>query len=107
MTPFTIVFLIWFSLISIVTVILYVYDKIAAKKNPRHRVREAVLLLVAALGGALAALITMLVIRHKTKHWYFIIGVPVMLVLQIVLLVGGLFLAARGSFDGVRAIIGI
>ena len=38
----------------------------------------------AVLGGSLGALIGMRFFHHKTKHWYFVIGIPAILVLQII-----------------------
>ena len=72
----------YIAVISTVTVIVTVYDKIAAKKRPKHRVRENTLLLLAIFGGSLAELLTMLVIRHKTKHKKFMVGLPVILLAQ-------------------------
>ena len=74
-------------LISLIAVTLTVYDKYAAKKRPRHRTPERVLLLTGALGGAAAMYLTMLLIRHKTLHKKFMIGLPLMIAGQI--LVGG------------------
>ena len=68
--------------ISIISIIVCIYDKFAAKHNPKHRTREATLLLLSALGGSVAMLITMLIIRHKTKHVKFMLGIPVILVVQ-------------------------
>lgn len=59
-----------------------VYDKYAAKKRPEHRVRETTLFAVSALGGSVAMLLTMLGIRHKTLHKRFMIGIPIIIVLQ-------------------------
>jgi uncharacterized membrane protein YsdA (DUF1294 family) len=70
-------------LIALVGVILTVYDKRAAKKNPRNRVPENVLMLFAVLGGALPMYLTMLLIRHKTRHKKFMVGLPVIIALQI------------------------
>ncbi len=70
------------SLISIYTTI---YDKKMAKKGG-WRVPEASLLLLSALGGSLAMYITMLLIRHKTKHIKFMLGIPIIMVFQAVLL---------------------
>ena len=67
---------------SLISIIVCIYDKIAAKHNPKHRTREATLLLLSALGGSVAMLITMLLIRHKTKHLKFMIGVPLIIALQ-------------------------
>ena len=71
--------------ISVISVVVCIYDKIAAKHNPRHRTREATLLLLSALGGSVAMFITMQLIRHKTKHAKFMIGIPVIFVLQVAL----------------------
>ena len=76
------IFLGYIVLISIISIIVCIYDKIAAKHNPKHRTREATLLLLSAIGGSVAMLITMLLIRHKTKHMKFMIGIPLIILLQ-------------------------
>ena len=75
----------YLAAISIISIIACCYDKMAAKKLPKHRTRERSLLLLSALGGSLAMLITMLIIRHKTKHKKFMIGIPLIIALQIAL----------------------
>ena len=82
MSPGIKIALIYLAGISIVTVIVTVYDKIAAKKRPRHRVPENTLLLLAVLGGGPAGYITMLLIRHKTRHRKFMIGLPVIILAE-------------------------
>lgn len=74
--------LLYLLVISGISIIVTVYDKWAA---PRHamRIPEAVLLLLAALGGSVAMFFTMLIIRHKTQHPQFMVGIPVIFVLQI------------------------
>ena len=72
--------------ISVISIIVCIYDKIAAKHNPRHRTREATLLLLSALGGSVAMLTTMLIIRHKTKHVKFMLGIPVIIIIQAALI---------------------
>lgn len=77
---------IYVLIISIVTVILTVYDKTAAKK--RHfRISEATLMLCGIFGGAVAELITMLVIRHKTRHIKFMLGLPAIILAQVILFI--------------------
>ncbi len=78
----------YLALISLVSIVVCIYDKIAAKHNPKHRTRERTLLLLSALGGSVAMLLTMLLIRHKTKHVKFMVGIPVIIVLQIALIAG-------------------
>ena len=69
--------------ISIVSIVVCIYDKIAAKHNPKHRTRESTLLLLSALGGSVAMFITMQLIRHKTKHVKFMVGIPLIIIAQI------------------------
>ena len=73
-----------FLLVSFISVILTVYDKIASKCMPHHRVPEATLLTLAALGGSLPMYVTMQIIHHKTLHKKFMIGIPVILTIQLV-----------------------
>ena len=74
----------WVAAVSLISVIVCIYDKIAAKKFPKHRTREATLLLLSALGGSVVMFATMLIIRHKTKHVKFMLGIPVIMILQAI-----------------------
>jgi len=60
-------------------------DKRKAKKKA-WRIPEATLMGIAALGGSLGCLLGMYTFRHKTKHLKFTLGVPALLLLQILLL---------------------
>ena len=71
--------------INVVALILGAMDKIRARTG-KWRVPEGTLLLSAALGGAAGLLLTMLLLRHKTKHKKFILGVPAILLAQVALL---------------------
>ena len=82
----SIALLIYLAVISVISIIVCIYDKIAAKANPRHRIREATLLILSALGGSVAMFLTMQVIRHKTKHLKFMLGIPAIIVVQIALI---------------------
>ena len=61
--------------------------KSAKGKTPQRRVPENTLLTIAGLGGSIAMLITMRAIRHKTQHMKFMVGIPVIIVLQCLLVV--------------------
>ncbi len=74
----------WLAAVSGLAVILTLHDKRAARRGAR-RVPERTLLLVCALGGSVAMLVTMRAIRHKTKHAKFMVGIPVMIAVQIAL----------------------
>lgn len=71
----------YLALISLVSIIVTATDKIHARRR-RWRVPEAALFLLAAIGGGAAMLLTMLLIRHKTRHARFMIGLPLIVLLQ-------------------------
>lgn len=50
------------------------------------RVPEKLLFLTALLGGSAGAWAGMYVFRHKTRHWYFVVGMPVILLVQLLLI---------------------
>ncbi|MEZ3479508.1 MAG: DUF1294 domain-containing protein [Lachnospiraceae bacterium] len=59
-------------------------DKRRAVKR-RWRIRESTLFLVALIGGSAGCLMGMRTFHHKTKHWYFVYGMPAILILQLLL----------------------
>jgi len=60
------------------------FDKRRAKKKGARRIRERTLFLSALLGGGLGAFLGMWTFRHKTKHWYFVVGIPLIAILEII-----------------------
>ena len=72
----------YISVISIIAVIITIYDKLASKHKLR-RVPEATLLFISLLGGSVAMLIIMLLIHHKTRHIKFMAGIPIILLFQL------------------------
>ncbi len=60
-------------------------DKRRARRSGARRVRERTLFLSALLGGSLGAVAGMWIFRHKTKHWYFVWGMPAILLVQAAL----------------------
>lgn len=83
---------IYVAVISVIAIVFTCYDKIAATKRPKHRTPEATLLFISMLGGSVAMYITMQLIRHKTKHMKFMIGIPVIIVVQIAAIVATVIL---------------
>ncbi len=71
----------YLAAVSLLSVIAAVADKIKARRGER-RVPENTLMLLAALGGSAAMLVTMLLIRHKTRHIQFMLGIPIIMILQ-------------------------
>ncbi|MBR3554971.1 MAG: DUF1294 domain-containing protein [Oscillospiraceae bacterium] len=76
----------WLLLWSLVAFIAMGADKRKARKG-KWRVPEATLFLFALLGGGLGATLGMHVFHHKTKHWYFRWGLPLILLVQLVLVI--------------------
>lgn len=78
-------FITYLIIINIVSAITTIYDKYSAIKH-KWRVSEKALLLLSILGGSVSMLFTMNLIRHKTKKPLFMIGIPVIVILQLALL---------------------
>ena len=71
-------------IINIFTFLLYGADKYKARRG-EWRIKEAVLLGLAALGGSPAAWIAMYLFHHKTKKPKFYICVPAFLAVHVLL----------------------
>ena len=71
--------------INVLAFALMGIDKLKAKAGA-WRIPEKTLFLVTALFGGLGGTLGMTFFRHKTKHWYFKLGFPALLVIQIALL---------------------
>ena len=79
------ILLIYLAVVNILTIIVFGVDKMNAKSN-RQRVRIVTLLGLAFIGGSVGALIGMYRFHHKTKKAYFTVGVPLILLMQVVVL---------------------
>ena len=80
------IFLAYIAIISLISVIVCIYDKKISKKNRVElRTPEKNLMLLSALGGSVAMFITMQIIRHKTKHVKFMLGIPLIIIVQAVI----------------------
>jgi len=74
-------FIIYLAAISIAAVVMTVSDKSRAKRHKR-RIAEKTLFVTSILGGSAAMYLTMLAVRHKTKHKRFMIGLPLIMIVQ-------------------------
>lgn len=83
MTPSVATGIVWL-LVNLVAMLLYASDKQRAKQQI-ERIPETTLLGIALIGGALGALLGMILFRHKTRHTRFVIAVPLMLLVQLAL----------------------
>lgn len=80
------IILIYLLIINFIGFCAMFLDKRKAKKG-KWRIPEKTLFLFAFLGGSLGTTLGMRMFRHKTKHWYFKFGMPLILIVQIGLFV--------------------
>lgn len=79
-------FTIYFLIINFISFSLMGIDKKRAKRG-QWRISEKTLFMSAILGGSIGACVGMQHFRHKTKHKSFVIGMPIILLLQVVITV--------------------
>ena len=72
--------------INIIGFVIMGVDKLKAKKRA-WRIPESTLFVVALIGGSLGTTVAMHLFRHKTRHWYFLYGMPAILLIQIAIVV--------------------
>jgi uncharacterized membrane protein YsdA (DUF1294 family) len=82
------------AVLNLISFCLMAYDKRCAK-NGKWRVPEKTLFLATACFGGLGGVMGMFLCRHKTKHWYFRVFFPVLLVVQIAALVVAYILLSK------------
>lgn len=83
-TNILILIIAYFIVINIVGFASMGIDKAKARKHA-WRTPEATLFSIALLGGSIGSMLGMQTFRHKTKHWYFALGMPVIALLQLAL----------------------
>ncbi len=83
----------YFYIINLLALALFGIDKHRAKHGGQ-RIPELTLLLVAVLGGSVGAIGGMLSFRHKTRKPRFSVGLPVILAIQILFLLGVIWAAS-------------
>ena len=74
----------YFMIINLVGFVMMCVDKQLAIHH-KNRVPEKVLFLIAIIGGSFGSILGMYAFRHKTKHVSFVIGMPVIIIIQLVL----------------------
>ena len=72
----------YLALMNLIGFALMGIDKRRAVKK-LWRIPESTLFIIALIGGSIGSIIGMRVFHHKTRHWYFVYGMPAILLLQI------------------------
>lgn len=71
-----------FVVLNLLAFLLMLWDKnISQGKNERNRISEGMLFFMATLFGSVGVYLGMFALRHKTRKWYFVVGIP-LLILQ-------------------------
>ncbi len=83
-TPVILLIIVYFLVMNILGYASMGIDKEKAK-NHAWRIPEATLFSIAILGGSFGSVLGMQHFRHKTKHWYFAIGMPAICFAQLAL----------------------
>ena len=77
-----ILLIVYFLVMTIIGYVSMGVDKAKAKKHA-WRIPEATLFSIAILGGSIGSIMGMYHFRHKTKHWYFVAGMPIIFFIQL------------------------
>lgn len=77
---------IYLAVLNVLTFVAFAWDKHVAASGNDHgrRAPEARLLGLSLIGGSVGGLLAMNIVRHKTRKWYFVLGLPCFTVLGIV-----------------------
>ena len=81
------IILVYVLIVNFSAFILMGDDKRRAKKKGARRIPEKTLFLSAIIGGSIGAIAGMQVFHHKTKHWYFVWGMPLIFLVQAALVI--------------------
>ena len=76
---------IYLAVMNVAAFVMMGADKRRARKG-RWRISEKALFAAALAGGSAGAVLGMQIFRHKTRHWYFVWGMPAILAVQLLLL---------------------
>lgn len=83
--------------VNVISFIMMGVDKRKAIKRA-FRIPESTLFILAIIGGSIGSIAGMHLFHHKTRHWYFLYGMPVILALQIILILTLVFSPIEWNF---------
>ena len=74
----------YFLIVNLIGFLSMYVDKRRARKH-LWRIPETTLFIIAIIGGSIGSIVGMHLFRHKTRPWYFVYGMPAILIIQIAL----------------------
>lgn len=78
--------IIYLTAINLISFIVMGVDKYKARKRA-WRIPESTLFVLAIIGGSIGSIAGMHLFHHKTRHWYFLYGMPAILIIQILIVI--------------------
>jgi uncharacterized membrane protein YsdA (DUF1294 family) len=78
--------LIFLVVVNLLSFIMMLVDKARAHKAGAERISEGMLFFLAAGFGSIGVYVGMFIFRHKTQKWYFLIGIPLLIIENIAFL---------------------
>ncbi|MDE7246310.1 MAG: DUF1294 domain-containing protein [Lachnospiraceae bacterium] len=82
--------ILYIAAVNVISFVMMGADKRRAVKRA-FRIPEATLFVLAIIGGSIGSIAGMHLFHHKTRHWYFLYGMPVILALQVILVLAVIF----------------
>ena len=82
--------ILYIAAVNVISFVMRGADKRRAVKRA-FRIPEATLFVLAIIGGSIGSIAGMHLFHHKTRHWYFLYGMPVILALQVILVLAVIF----------------
>lgn len=79
------ILLVYFGIINFITFIVFAIDKVNAQEH-RSRIKIITLLGLSFIGGSIGAILAIYLLHHKTKKDYFTVGIPIIMIMQVIVL---------------------
>ena len=73
---------VYFLIVNLLGFTMMGIDKRKARRRA-FRIPESTLFIIALIGGSIGSIAGMYAFRHKTQHWYFVWGMPAILLIQL------------------------
>lgn len=77
---FEIIVVTFFLAMNLLAFCVMLLDKHRSRKNGAERISEGMLFFLAAAFGSLGVYAGMFAFRHKTRKWYFLLGIPLLII---------------------------
>ena len=75
-----------YAVVNLIAFLIMFLNKKKATKQGVERISEVMLFFIAIFFGALGVYLGMFILRHKTRKWYFMMGIPLLIVQNIAFL---------------------